>query len=119
MLQINNNNKFVDFDNNFWAGVDEQALRSFAQSVMRASLTSFKIKFDVLLSAKKAQAQQICEEFITFCRVRGIDLQEEFKEKVKTTFKNSKNNAINIKFNLTKWKNRYRRKQVRSLEQEL
>ena len=46
MLELNNNVKFVDFEN-FWAGVDEKFLQDFALNFIQSYYKEYKDKYGI------------------------------------------------------------------------
>lgn len=118
MIEINNNNQFIDFGtDNFWYGQDESSIKEFAQDFMHGSLTYFKVKFDILAQTNKKEAKDLFDKFENYCNQNNYTLSKEVKYKAEMLFKDIDKKA-KVKLNLTKWKNKYRRK-VRTQEREL
>ena len=123
MLEINNNKEFVNLEKkNFWAGVDENVLKTFAQRVVHSSVTAFKVKFDILLETHLDKAKEMCDEFVAYCKENNYTISEEFNSNVNAVFgkvNQSTKQKESKHINLTKWKNRYHRKKVNNREREL
>ena len=122
MLELNNNVKFVDFEN-FWAGVDEKFLQDFALNFIHSSYTAFKVKFGILLDTNMEKANKVYKEFEQFCKFKDYNINEDFKKKVNELFASQKQGEQTVvpakeKFSLTKWKSRHRRRASKAREEE-